>query len=132
MNDSDDPDRTYSGYRPSGPRDVLALARVATRLPGVRKGQLQPGDTVVVRTRNSFYAIGALPNGEYAVSGGWFAENGGAPIAVAINGCTWGGRAILTDMIAAPGLFLEFGNGVRTTRIQAVTVVNGRQNAHNN
>jgi hypothetical protein len=129
MNDADEPDRTLSGYRPSGPSDVLALARAAGGLRGVRKNELRVGDTVVVRTRNSFYAIGALGNGEYAVSGGWFTENGRAPSAVTINGCTWGGQAILTDMIAAPGLFLEFGNGVRTTRIRAVAVVSGRQDA---
>jgi hypothetical protein len=109
-------------------RDLAALAAAASFLRGVRRGQLQPGDTVLVETRNSLYAMGALGNGEFVVSGGWFVEHpaGGS---IAINGCTWGGRAILTDVIAAPGLFLEFGNGVRTTRIQAVSLVSGRQNA---
>ena len=37
-----------------------------------------------------------------------------------VAGCTWGGSAILTRMIAAPGMFLEFGNRVRTTRIREV------------
>jgi hypothetical protein len=40
---------------------------------------------------------------------------------VRINGCTWGGRAICEEIIAAPGLFLEFANGVTTTRIKSVT-----------
>jgi hypothetical protein len=42
---------------------------------------------------------------------------------VRILGCTWGGRAILTDMLAAPGMFIEFDNGVQTTRIQHVRLL---------
>jgi len=121
-----------TGRWPRGERDLAALAAAAGFLRGVRRGQLQPGDTVVVETRNSLYAVGALANGEFAVSGGWFDENGGGTARVEIVGCTWGGPAILTDMIAAPGLFLEFGNGVRTTRIRAVSLVSGRQNAPSN
>lgn len=101
-------------------RDLVSLAGRAGTLRGVRKGQLRAGDTLVVKTRNSFYAIGARGDGEFAVAGGWFDANAATPTTVAINGCTWGGRAILTEMVAAPGLFLEFGNGVRTTRIMAV------------
>ena len=132
MNETEDPVQPFTGHWPSGQQDVLALAAISSRLRGVRKGQLQPGDTLLVKTKNSFYAIGILDNGAYAVSGGWFSENGSSRASVTINGCTWGGRAIMTDMIAAPGLFLEFGNGVRTTRIVAVTLVTRRQNAFAN
>ena len=121
-----------TGHFPRGERDLAALAASASFLRGVRRGQLQPGDTVVVETRNSLYAVGALASGEFVVSGGWFDANHAGGGSIAINGCTWGGRAILTDVIAAPGLFLEFGNGVRTTRIQAVSLVSGRQNAQSN
>jgi hypothetical protein len=46
-----------------------------------------------------------------------------------INGCTWGGRAIHSELVAARGLFLEFGNQVITTRIQKVQLLRkfGRQ-----
>ena len=44
-------------------------------------------------------------------------------MAVPINGCTYGGSAIQHDVVAAPGLFLEFGNNVSTTRIQNVSLV---------
>jgi hypothetical protein len=132
VKEAEDPSHTLTGEWSVRACDVLALASSAGSLRGVRKGQLRPGDTLVVKTRNSFYAIGALPSGEFAVSGGWFDSNHADGARVNINGCTWGGRAILTDMIAAPGLFLEFGNGVRTTRIVAVTVVSGRQDAGNN
>ena len=36
-----------------------------------------------------------------------------------------GGRAIHTGLVAAPGLFLEFTNGVRTTRIQHAWLIPG-------
>ena len=42
-----------------------------------------------------------------------------------VLGCTWGGRAILTEMIAAPGMFIEFDNGVQTTRVREVKVLRG-------
>ena len=45
------------------------------------------------------------------------------PGIVGINGCTWGGSVIHSDILAAPGLFLEFANGVTTTRIRSVFVV---------
>jgi hypothetical protein len=101
--------------------DLIALANSVSGLPGVRKAQLSPGDTLVVETRNSFYVIGFEGGDGFSVAGGWFDANGSTPTNVRINGCTWGGRAIMTDMVAAPGLFLEFGNGVRTTRIMAVS-----------
>jgi len=36
-----------------------------------------------------------------------------------------GGHALLTDHVAAPGLFLELSNGVRTTRILNVRRIGG-------
>lgn len=108
---------------------MLALASSSSALRGIRKRDIQAGDTVLVRTRNSLYAMVLLDSGEFAVRGGWFEANGEPSVEVAVNGCTWGGHAILTDMVAAPGLFLEFANGVRTTRILAVGVLHGRASA---
>ncbi len=99
--------------------------RDADRLVAVRKSELVPGDAVLVQTRNSVYAIRALGNGFYEVSGGWFDRHGGRAQVVTINGCTWGGSAIKQDLVAARGLFLEFGNRVVTTRILCVVVVRG-------
>jgi len=39
---------------------------------------------------------------------------------VRVAGCTFGGSVLLTRMLAAPGMFLEFDNHVRTTRIREV------------
>lgn len=92
-------------------------------LSAVLKSELRSGDWVRVATRNSVYWICALGNGLYSVSGGWFDRKGLSPLPVSINGCTWGGSAIKQDIVAAPGLFLEFGNQVQTTRIVNVRVI---------
>jgi hypothetical protein len=88
----------------------------------VRKDQLRCGDRVIVKTRNSIYSLCALGDDTYAVSGGWFERNG-SPALVTVNGCTYGGSVIRHDVVAGPGLFLEFGNNVLTTRIQGVRIV---------
>jgi hypothetical protein len=92
----------------------------------VSRMDLQLGDTVVVRTRNSTYAMCALGENHFAVSGGWFERHGGSPQVTQVNGCTWGGSAIRCDLVASPGLFLEFGNGVKTTRIRSVKVISAQ------
>ena len=95
----------------------------ASRLEPVGKRDLRSGDWVLVTTKNSVYTICALGDDLYSVSGGWFDREGLSPQRLAINGCTWGGRAIKHDIVAARGLFLEFGNQVLTTRIQQVRVI---------
>ena len=104
-------------------RTLNQLTRLAPRLGGIRRSDLRFGDGVVVRTRNSCYSIVCLGDGRYRVSGGWFDKMGVSPVTTTINGCTWGGTAIHTDLVAGRGLFLEFGNNVLTTRIQQVRVV---------
>ena len=105
------------------------LDRLAARAPeirGVSKEDVRSGDWLVIRTRNSTYTLAALDDGRYAAAGGWFARQEAAgETAVTVTGCTWGGRAILTSMVAAPGMFLEFDNGVRTTRISEVRHIRG-------
>lgn len=98
-------------------------------LEAVRKNDLVNGDAVLVRTKNSVYEILALGNGFYQVSGGWFDRHGVSGQVVTINGCTWGGSAIKQDIIAARGLFLEFGNRVVTTRIRDILLIRGDANA---
>jgi hypothetical protein len=90
---------------------------------GVWEHDVRPGDWVVVRTRNSTYSLAALAERRYRATGGWFAAEGEENREVGIAGCTWGGAAIHTRMVAAPGMFLEFDNGVRTTRIREVRLI---------
>ena len=96
------------------------------RFEPVSKSELQTGDLVLVTTRNSRYSIWVVGDETYSVSGGWFDEHGLSPLTTTINGCTWGGHAIKHDIIAACGLFLEFGNRVTTSRIQNVRIVRCR------
>ncbi len=95
------------------------------RLKEVRKEDLQFGDMVIVRTRNSVYSLLAIDADDYIVSGGWFDRKGLSPMKATISGCTWGGSIIKVDTLAACGLRLEFGNRVLTTTIQRVSVIRG-------
>lgn len=106
-------------------RTLEALARCAAQLPAVRRTDLRCGDWVVVTTRNSVYSLCLLEDGAYSVAGGWFDRNNLSPQRVRVNGCTFGGRAIKTDVVAAPGLCLEFENNVTTTRIHEARVLRG-------
>lgn len=106
-------------------RTLDRLTAHAPEIDGVWNNRVQAGDWVVVRTRNSVYSLAAMGDGTYQVAGGWFAAEGCDNIRVRILGCTWGGHAIHTGLVAAPGMFLEFGNGVRTTRIRDVRLVRG-------
>ena len=107
-------------------RPALALDDITAQSSGldaVPKAGLALGDRVIVTTRNSVYDLWSLGDGLFRVSGGWFDREHDRPSTIAVNGCTWGGRALYEEIVAAPGLFLEFANGVMTTRIQKVELV---------
>ncbi len=104
-------------------RTLGRLTEGAARLQGIRRSDLRNGDWLVVETRNSRYSILALGDGRFCVTGGWFDREGMSPATVGISGCTFGGSAIKTDFVAGPGLFLEFGNRVVTTRIRSVRLI---------
>jgi len=103
------------------------LGQFVERLPATRRQDLEPGDCVIVSTKNSVYRLQALGGNLFHASGGWF-DRTSSPRTVSVNGCTFGGLAIGTDIVAAIGLFLEFGNNVSTTRIQDVRVVRLNRN----
>jgi hypothetical protein len=99
-------------------RSLAQLAAQCERLNAITRADLRPGDWVVVRTRNSIYSLCLLGDGAYQVAGGWFDRNGPSPRTVGVSGCTFGGHAIHREVVAAPGLFLEFDNGVTTSQIR--------------
>ncbi len=103
-------------------RTLNAITHCVERLPVTRKQDLEPGDCVIVSTKNSVYRLLALGGNLFHASGGWF-DRTSSRGTVTVNGCTLGGSAICTDIVAANGLFLEFGNRVSTTRIQSVRVL---------
>ncbi len=92
----------------------------ADSLMQVKKSDLKPGDEVRLKTRNSVYSIKVDNEGGFIVSGGWFDKMSMSPAKTKINGCTWGGSIIKTDIIAACGLNLEFGNRLLTSTIQEI------------
>jgi len=104
-------------------RPLDLLVAESDRLPAVTRKDLRSGDWIVVTTCNSVYSLCLLEDGTYSVAGGWFDRQGVSPQRVGVNGCTFGGRAIKSDVVAAPGLFLEFDNRVTTTRIQEARVL---------
>jgi len=104
-------------------RTLGAIVDHTDKLEAVYKTDLALGDQLLVTTKNSIYTIYPLQDGLYSVSGGWFDRHGLSPSKVEINGCTWGGRAIKWDVLAARGLHLEFGNRVVTSRILDLQVV---------
>jgi hypothetical protein len=88
---------------------LASLAQSCEKLRQVEKARLHPGDLMYVQTKNSSYAIRTLDDGYFEISGGWFDREGGAPQKLRINGCTWGGTCIKTDIAAACGLCMEIG-----------------------
>ena len=113
-----------------GVSDLRSLVEKLSCFGGVRKSDLHKGDWVLVQTRNSTYSIYCLGEDLYSVSGGWFDRKGLSPQEINIVGCTWGGTAVKTDIVAARGLFLEFGNHVATSRIQHVRLIRREEHAN--
>ena len=102
------------------------LAEAAELVDAVKRRDLEPGDRLVISTKNSVYSLTARAGGSFDVSGGWFEREGEGTVTVEVLGCTAGGHALFTDHIAAPGLFMEFADGLRTTRIRTVRRIPAR------
>lgn len=105
--------------------NLLDIVHQSQELKQIYKSALRAGDKVILETCNSVYFINVLGNGEYFVSGGWFDKNKLSSVRITIRGCTWGGSIIKTDIIAACGLHLEFGNKVITSRIKKIVHIPG-------
>jgi len=101
-------------------RTLDSLSESSRTIDGVWADDVEPGDLLIVHTQNSVYRITALGGGLFRVEGGWFSAHDLESAEVRIAGCTWGGRAILTRLIAAPGMCIEFDNTVQTTSVRDV------------
>lgn len=99
------------------------LAEAAELVDAVKRRALDPGDRVIISTKNSVYSLTARSDGSFTACGGWFEREGEGESRVEVRGCTAGGHAIFTDHIAARGLFMEFEDGLRTTRIKSVRLI---------
>jgi hypothetical protein len=111
----------------TGPiKAIHDLAEAAKVVGGVSRQELKPGDRVIVSTRNSVYSLTARFDGAFDASGGWFERQGTGGVTIEVLGCTAGGHALFTGQIAAPGLFMEFADGLRTTRIRTVRCIRSK------
>jgi len=117
---TDPPSGVHRRAKPLEAIPIDELAEAAGVVGGVRRQDLEAGDRVIVSTKNSVYSLTARVDGSFEVSGGWFERQGEGTVSVEILGCTAGGHALFTDHIAASGLFIEFADGLRTTRIRTV------------
>ncbi len=80
-------------------------------------------------SQNSVYSVSVIDDDRYLVSGAVFDRKGLSPMKTTIRGCNWGGSTIKEDIVAGCGMFLEFGNGVVTSRIEQVRLIpSGAQN----
>ncbi len=122
---TDPPSGIHRRAKPLEAIPIDDLAAAVEIVGGVRRQELDRGDRVIVSTKNSVYSLTAAADGSFEVSGGWFEREGSGSARVEILGCTAGGHAIFTDHIAAPGFFLEFADGLRTTRIRTVRLISG-------
>ena len=118
--------RRSTGVIPRFEERAATLDRLtahSAEIDGVWADDVRPGDWVIVRTRNSVYSLLANADGTYDAAGGWFTREQHSGAGLRVAGCSCGGAALLTRMVAAPGMFLEFGNTVRTTRIREVRLI---------
>lgn len=100
--------------------ELSDIVQKSQNLKQIYKNALRTGDLVMLETCNSVYIIRVLDNGQYTVSGGWFDKNKLSYSKITIRGCTWGGSVIKTDIVAACGLHIEFGNKVVTSKIKKI------------
>jgi hypothetical protein len=100
--------------------NLLNIVNESHYLQQLYKSRVKAGDHIILKTSNSVYSIRVLKNGQYEVSGGWFDKNNLQQTKTTIHGCTWGGSIIKSDIVAACGLHLEFGNKVVTSKIRRI------------
>jgi len=124
---TDPPSGVHRRAKPLKAIPIENLAEAAGVVGGVHRQDIQVGDRIIVSTRNSVYSLTFRVDGSFEVSGGWFERQGEGTVTVEILGCTAGGHALFTDHIASPGLFIEFADGLRTTRIRTVRRISAKE-----
>lgn len=116
MNHRGDPMRGF-GYT------LSSFGGLSARVGAVRRQEVSPGDSIIVRTQNSVYALRLGDDGAFSVSGGWFRRKGRENIRMTITGCSLGGNMIRIDTIVACGFSIEFGNRLVTSPVRSFFVL---------
>lgn len=99
-----------------------AFSNGSDRMPVIRKSDVEEGDLIILRTKNSRYELRAVGDDSFEVSGGWFDRKGRTGSLIAVRGCSLGGSMIKIDVIAACGLCTEFANSLVTTPVTGFAV----------
>lgn len=107
------------------------LTAMSKTIEGVWKNDIELGDRVVIETRNSTYVLQALGDSAFVAHGGWFDRKERASREVRVIGCNWGGSCVDVRLVAAPGLRLEFSNGVVTSPVRRVAVFRDNESVTN-
>jgi len=102
---------------------LRSVVETSDNLRRLEKADVEPGDSIFVKTVNSLYRIQVRGDGLYEVSGGWFDRQRHSSMTLRISGCSWGGIIIKPGLVAACGLFLEFGNKLVTTPVQNIIIM---------
>jgi hypothetical protein len=101
---------------------LTGIAQTSHLFPQVRKDEVSRGDWVIIRTVKSEYRLRALGNGLFEASGGWFDKKGCAPMTIGVAGATWGGSAIMPQVLAACGMRVEFRNRLVTSPVKSIII----------
>ena len=88
----------------------------------VARQEVLPGDSILVRTKNSVYSMRLKEDGMFCVSGGWFRRKGKEQSPTAVVGCSFGGSMIRIDIVVACGFSIEFSNRVITSPVRSFFV----------
>ena len=104
-------------------QELSALVKNASDAEGVRRGELNLGDVLLLYTQNSIYTVRVVAPNRFSVTGGWFDTNDSHGLVTTIVGCTWGGSSVHRDFVASCGMRIEFGNRVLTSILQRVVRV---------
>ena len=105
---------------------LAGIAQTSHLFPQVRKDEVSPGDWLIIRTVKSEYRLRALGEGLFEARGGWFDKKGFAPMTIGVAGATWGGSAIMPQVLAACGLRVEFRNRLITSPVRSIVIVPGK------
>jgi hypothetical protein len=102
---------------------LSSFGDMSARAGSVRRKEVSPGDSIMVRTQNSIYALRLGDDGAFSVSGGWFRRKGREDARMTITGCSLGGNMIRIDTIVACGFSIEFGNRLVTSPVRSFFVL---------
>ena len=100
-----------------------SITECAHLYPQVKKDELHKGDWVVIHTVKSVYTLHVLGDCLYEAKGGWFDKKGCTPMKIGVAGATWGGSAIMPQVLAACGMRVEFRNRLITSEVKSILVI---------